>query len=175
VVAFGCDITPTWPANSTSISSQEASDICTKLNNDHFTKKKIVNALTTAVFQEIEPRLQYAISSGLSLVPVGSVQSFLPQKNLFAQEGLHEKWLQRISGYYFAKSLLRDVAFKSSNDVHSDKHNGPSNELKKTHQNVGDLRFTFYYDPIEPLNSIEIGRNINPEILCCKLGAYDEY
>ena len=32
-----------------------------------------------------------------------------------------------------------------------------------------DVRFVFYYDATEPLNSEDVRRNVNPEIICCRL------
>ena len=71
---------------------------------------------------------------------------FTPRRDLFAREGSSEKWLQCVSEYYFAAASLQEVAAAGS-----------------------DVRFVFYYDATEPLNSEDARRNVNPEIICCRL------
>ena len=65
-----------------------------------------------------------------------------------AREGSAEKWLQEVSGYYFAASRLQDVSFPFARED-------------------GGSRFTFYFDPDEPLNSEDPYRNVNPEVIYC--------
>lgn len=113
--------------------------------------------MADAVFQELEPRLRAGLARGGGLAPRGAATRFRPRRELFAREGRNEKWLQKVSGYYFAESLLRDVSFEADDG------------------GADELTFTFYFDPEEPPNSTERGMNVNPEILCCKLPSYHRY
>ena len=100
-----------------------------------------MDAIVKAIFERLAPVAEVAKSSDLL-----SAQRtrFKPRHDLWAKEGSREKWLQCISEYYFAEAVLEDVYVPSDPSVH----------------------FTFYLDPIEPLNS-EAGRNVNPEVVCC--------
>ena len=92
---------------------------------------------------------------GLStpLVCAGNEFRFSPRKELFAREGLNEKWVEKRSGYYFAESRLQAVRFASSSSSTS---SAPS---------TSQTSFTFYFDETEPLNSNDPGRNVNPEVI----------
>jgi hypothetical protein len=152
LVAVGCDIAPIWPAGSRALDDGEARSQCARLNADRAAKRLMVRAVETGVFAHILPALSApAEGSPLALEPCGPVQLFTPRRDLYAREGTADKWLQRVSAYYFAESKLREVRV------------------------VGrpGARFTFYLDPSEPCNSIDRRRNVNPEVLCCKLEAYD--
>ena len=72
-------------------------------------------------------------------------------------EGTSEKWLQRVSGYYFAASRLQTVRFVPTE---------PSA--------VDGLQFTFYLDPTEAINSEDPTRIVNPEVVRCTFSATDE-
>jgi len=62
-------------------------------------------------------------------------------------EGSTEKWLQQVSGYYFAESQLQALRFASKSDAQAS--------------------FLFYYDATEPFNAQDPTRNVNPEVVCC--------
>ena len=195
IVAFGCDIIPSWPKDSQHITSNEAKSIFNQINSNMNYTKMIVRAMTDSIFDQLEPQLQYALSNNIPLLPHSShidetmnisnistssdtflnstqenvddysqVKQFIPRHDLYAREGLNEKWLQKISGYYFAKSYICDTSFSYSvcEQINRDDETKPNL----------DLKFTFYYDPTEPPNSIERGMNVNPEILACKFGCY---
>jgi len=158
VTAVGCDIAPRWPPGSVPMTTEEAREICKGLNGEGVgqrpVRSRVAAAISNMVFRELEPRLRSGLGRGGALEPRGAVTRFRPRKELFAREGLQKKWLQKVSGYYFAESLLRDVSF-AAND-----------------EGAGELTFTFYFDPVEPPNSTERSMNVNPEILCCKLPSY---
>ena len=107
----------------------------------------LVQAIVQTISQQLSgvPR---ALQAQIDLEACGAEQTFSPRRDLFAQEGSAEKWLQRITGYYFADAILQDVRFAHAGGA------GPG------------VRFQFYYDPAEPLNSQTPGLNVNPEVLC---------
>ena len=39
--------------------------------------------------------------------------------------------------------------------------------LEAQHADAANVRFTFYYDAEEPINSNDPGRNVNPEVIYC--------
>lgn len=96
------------------------------------------------------------MGSGADATPIkscGEVVAFTPKRDLWAREGSAEKWLQRVSAYYFADALLREVHFAGV-------------------ESMGECRFTFYLDPTEPPNSENAYKNVNPEVICCKFPGY---
>jgi len=150
VVAVGCDIAPTWPPGSVPVEAKEARAICSRI--DRGGRRMIAGAVSRAIFKTLEPHLADVLGARTALVTSGDAVDFSPRHDLYAREGLNKKWLQRVSGYYFAESRIRDVRFDNGRD--------------------DDIRFTFYFDPTEPPNSERIGMNVNPEVLCCKFGSY---
>ena len=64
-----------------------------------------------------------------------------------------EKWLQRVSGYYFAASRLLTVRFVPAAPSAADA-----------------MQFTFYLDPTEPISSEDPTRIVNPEVVRCTFG-----
>jgi hypothetical protein len=161
LLAVGCDLTPEWPQGARLIDGPAARSLCQQLNADRSAKRLIVRAIVRAVFEELEPLFAPGASplasSGtgaelpFELEPCGPVVPFEPRRDLFAREGSSEKWLQRVSAYYFARSKLRDVRIVGSRT---------------------GVRFCFYLDPEEPPNSLDALRNVNPEVLCCKFRSY---
>ena len=77
-------------------------------------------------------------------------------------EGTSMKWLQLISGYYFASSCLRDVRFSSVRVSDADGGDGGA-----TWRPAEGVTFTFYLDPTEPLNSDDPTKIYNPEVINC--------
>ena len=143
VSRLGCDILPRIPANATALEEREASRLCQRLASN---KRVLIDAIERAVFDILEP----ALAGGPTFEATGDVVEFTPRRDLFAREGSSEKWLQCVSEYYFAAASLQEVAAVGS-----------------------DVRFVFYYDATEPLNSEDLRRNVNPEIICCRLPEVD--
>jgi hypothetical protein len=96
----------------------------------------------------------------------GGVSVFVPRQETWGLEGTSEKWLQQVSGYYFAASVLQDVAFVGgTGGGGGDGSGGGAND-----DEGGDdaaVVFTFYLDPTEPLNSDNPTRIYNPEVVNC--------
>ena len=143
VSGLGCDILPRIPFNATVMEERDAERLCQQLVAS---KRILIDAIETAVFDILEP----ALAGGPTFEAVGEPISFEPKRDLFAREGSSEKWLQCVSEYYFAAASLQEVAAAGS-----------------------DVRFVFYYDAAEPLNSEDVRRNVNPEIICCRLPEVD--
>ena len=139
VSGLGCDILPRIPANATALEESDAARLCQRLVSN---KRVLIDAIERAVFDILEP----ALAGGPTFEATGDVVEFTPRRDLFAREGSSEKWLQCVSEYYFAAAALQEVAAVGS-----------------------DVRFVFYYDATEPLNSEDVRRNVNPEIICCRL------
>ena len=139
VSGLGCDILPRIPANATALEESDAARLCRRLASN---KRVLIDAIERAVFDILEP----ALAGGPTFEATGEVVEFTPRRDLFAREGSSEKWLQCVSEYYFAAAALQEVAAVGS-----------------------DVRFVFYYDATEPLNSEDPRRNVNPEIICCRL------
>ena len=90
---------------------------------------------------------------------------FVPRQETWGLEGTSEKWLQQVSGYYFAASVLQDVAF-----VGGTGGGGSDGSGGAKYDEGGDdaaVVFTFYLDPTEPLNSDNPTRIYNPEVVNC--------
>lgn len=151
LVAVGCDLTPEWPAGARPMSDDAARALCAELNAERAAKRLVVRAIVRAIFDEIEPLFAAPSSSAPELELCGPAVPFRPRPDLYAREGSSEKWLQRVSAYYFAHATLRDVRVAGS---------------------ARDVRFTFYLDPAEPPNSLDPRRNVNPEVVCCKFASY---
>ena len=143
VSGLGCDIMPRIPANASVMEERDAERLCQRLASN---KRVLIDAIERAVFDILEP----ALAGGPAFEATGDVVEFTPRRDLFAREGSSEKWLQCVSEYYFAAAALQEVAAVGS-----------------------DVRFVFYYDATEPLNSEDPRRNVNPEIICCRLPEVD--
>ena len=91
------------------------------------------------------------MGSGTPLECSGPELGFEPRQELWAREGANEKWLQRVSGYYFARARLQTTSFAADRS---------------------GVSFTFYYDPDEPVCGESPRRqgepNVNPEVICCR-------
>jgi predicted kinase len=143
VLGLGCDLRPRIPANASVMEERDAERLCQQLVAS---KRILIDAIETAVFDVLEP----ALAGRPTFEATGDVVEFTPRRDLFAREGSSEKWLQCVSEYYFAAASLQEVAPVGS-----------------------DVRFVFYYDATEPLNSEDVRRNVNPEIICCRLPEAD--
>ncbi|KAJ1460483.1 hypothetical protein M885DRAFT_559597 [Pelagophyceae sp. CCMP2097] len=148
LVAVGCDIAPVWPDGFAPMAAADVAALCGSINADRSAKLKIVDAVVAAIFFELNPAFA---AREVDFEPCGPVLDFMPRRDLWAREGSAAKWLQKVSAYYFSESKLRDVRIKDGQF---------------------DLRFTFYFDPTEPANSLDGFKNTNPEVLCCKFASY---
>ena len=86
-----------------------------------------MRAIVRAVFTKLSP-VAALLRRGGALESCGERARFVPRRDTWAREGSAEKWLQRVSDYWFAEAELRDVTLDGAEGV----------------------RFTFYLDPEEP-------------------------
>ena len=140
VLAVGCDLVP--ESRGAPLDDAAADGLLRVVNGR--ARALVADAIVSTVFETLEPSLERA--KGRRLVPLAAPRTFTPRHDLFAREGTSEKWLQRCSDYYFADALLQEVAYEGD----------------------ADCRFLFYADPLEPPNSANPTRNVNPEVICCK-------
>lgn len=138
------------------MSDPEVEGLCERLGADAEAKKVVVRAITRAVFKQIAAAAA-AVEQSRPLEACGAELPFEPRKEVWGLEGTSEKWLQRVSGYYFAASRLQTVRFVPTE---------PSA--------VDGLQFTFYLDPTEAINSEDPTRIVNPEVVRCTFSATDE-
>ena len=158
LVSIGCDVvqhavisTP----DTVTPSAAEIKMICDAITNDVASKKRIARAVASAMFTVLAP-VRKALDAGAPLEICGDEATFRPKRELYGQEGSSDKWLQEVAGYYFAAARLQDVRFAPGHGVND------------------AVRFTFYLDEQEPLNSEDPRRNVNPEVICCWLMADDD-
>lgn len=140
LLGIGCDLISA-PCSEASVSSET---ICNAINAADG-KRLVVQAITKTIFGKVKP-VGDAVQRKAELEAVGEEVSFQPRKELWAQEGTSEKWLQQVSGYYFADARLALVRFTTIAE---------------------HVRFLFYLDPTEPLNSLNPRVNVNPEAIYC--------
>ncbi|CAJ1381561.1 unnamed protein product [Effrenium voratum] len=110
-------------------------------------KRVLVEAVVHEIFGRLA-RVAKAAEEGAELAACAEAAEFFPRQDLFAREGTAEKWLQCVSGYYFAEAVLQDVHVPSVDPEAA-------------------VRFTFYLDPTEPLNSEDPMMSMNPEVIRC--------
>ncbi|CAK0874884.1 unnamed protein product [Prorocentrum cordatum] len=144
LVSIGCDLTAT--RKGTPMCVKAASALGNTVNNDWTSKRLLVRTIVRTIFKELS-QVGQLCKSRVDLVPLGTEVAFHPREDLFAQEGTSRKWLQKVSGYYFAQARLQDVLFLSGAD---------------------NVAFCFYPAALEPLNSESPAANINPEATCCR-------
>ena len=70
---------------------------------------------------------------------------------------------QEIAGYYFAEARLQTVSFQEEGG----EGKGSVGPVTGPCSGAGRVRFDFYFDPSEPLNSENLYQNINPEVIAC--------
>ena len=128
----------------------KARSLCDAVNSNRASKAIVVRAIVEAIFGELS-EVSAAIKSGVDLEACAEEVAFRPEQQLWAREGSTEKWLQQVSGYYFADARLQQMRFAGNAAAES--------------------RFTFYLDPTEPVNGGEDRRvAINPEVIACTFG-----
>lgn len=139
----------------------EVSDLCASMSRAE-NKRVVVAAITRTIFSRLSP-VGDAVRRGSQLEAWrGSgecegraagddsglgARLFEPRQQVFGLEGSSKKWLQEVSGYYFAASILQDVAFANGD--------------------APGVVFTFYLDPTEPLNADDPACIYNPEVVNC--------
>ena len=150
--AIGCDLTREDAATATSedgatrMSEERVRALLRAVNGDSVTKQLVIGAIVRAVFGKLAP-VAAAVKQGVDLVGCSAAPlAFVPREELWALEGTSHKWVQQVSGYYFAQSMLQEVRFASSAE---------------------NVRFTFYLDPTEPFNCNDPTRIVNPEVINC--------
>lgn len=153
LAGIGCDLASATESVSDSAveraaTMRAATTLCNHINTERSMKRRVVHAVSRTIFERLTP-VAAATRRGESLVARGPPLAFSPRRDLWAREGSTEKWLQQVSGYYFAQSFVQDVSFASE----------PAS------------RFSFYWDPTEPMNSDDPTRNVNPEVIYC---AFDQ-
>jgi len=153
LAGIGCDLASATESVSDSAveraaTMRAATTLCNHINTERSLKRRVIRAVSQTIFERLTP-VAAATRRGESLVACGPPLAFSPRRNLWAREGSTEKWLQQVSGYYFAQAFVQDVSFASE----------PAS------------RFSFYWDPTEPMNSDNPTRNVNPEVIYC---AFDQ-
>ena len=153
LAGIGCDLASATESVSDSAveraaTMRAATALCNHINTERSLKRRVIRAVSQTIFERLTP-VAAATRRGESLVACGPPLAFSPRRDLWAREGSTEKWLQQVSGYYFAQAFVQDVSFASE----------PAS------------RFSFYWDPTEPMNSDNPTRNVNPEVIYC---AFDQ-
>mmetsp|Transcript_17986 Transcript_17986/g.46607 ORF Transcript_17986/g.46607 Transcript_17986/m.46607 type:complete len:313 (-) Transcript_17986:53-991(-) len=131
------------------LSTAESRRLCDQINTDQEMRQLVVRAIVDTVSRKLA-RVPSAIAKEVSIELVGSEYAFVPRHDAYGLEGSSEKWVQKVSEYYFAEARLQEVRFAGE---------------------VDDATFTFYFDAAEPVNSDKPGLNVNPEVLCCNFNS----
>ena len=148
LLGIGCDLSPAG-SNAKPASASFAATLCESINRRE-AKQLVVRAIVAAIFGKLSAA-SAAISSETDVVACDAPTTFVPRQDLFAREGSSEKWLQLVSGYYFAASTVQETRFAAGA--------APA------------CTFAFYYDAAEPFNSDDPTRNVNPEVIFCSFAA----
>jgi len=152
LVGVGCDLErhaaaeAGAEARSGDAATLDVRAVCNCISEDQATRRLVVQAITQALSERL-PLIAAAAKAETDLVASTPPANFRPRHDLFALEGSTEKWLQQVSGYYFAESQLQALRFASKSDAQAS--------------------FLFYYDATEPFNAQDPTRNVNPEVVCC--------
>lgn len=155
LLSVGCDLLDLHRAGVSEDAEAEAmaakaKTLCDAANSTRASKAIVVRAIVDAIFGELS-EVSAAIKGGVDLEACAEEVAFLPEQQVWAREGSTEKWLQQVSGYYFAEARLQQMRFVGNAAAES--------------------RFTFYLDPTEPVNGgDDPRRNINPEVIACTFG-----
>jgi hypothetical protein len=148
LLGVGCDLRRASAAdNEEALGIEVAEELCTRLASDAQSKRLVVEAIISAIARTLPPVLD-ATKRGDELVACTGETRFTPLREYYGREGLNEKWVQKISGYYFAEAQIQEARFLSL-------------------ASPDEATFTFYYDRAEPINGDPTaGLNINPEVIC---------
>ena len=153
LLGVGCDVSGGQAARAAGeegrreMSEADVRVVCEALEADADAKRRVVQAITSTLFRSLQA-VSGASRRQVELEACSEVRSFTPREETYGLEGSSYKWLQQVSGYYFAASRLQEVRFDTTAPL-------------------GAVRFTFYLDPEEPLNSDDPRRIINPEVVLC--------
>ena len=148
---IGPDVVAAANPPSTDTAAVSAATLSNLINTDPRAKRLVVRSIASTIFSRLGPAAK-ATRRGDALAACGPPVAFSPRRDLWAQEGRAEKWLQLVSGYYFAEATLQTVRYADSED---------------------GTAFMFYYDETEPLNSDDPTANVNPEVIYCSFGGSD--
>ena len=148
---IGPDVIAAANPPSTDTAAVSAATLSSIINTDPRAKRLVVRSIASTIFSRLGPAAK-ATRRGDALAACGPPVAFSPRRDLWAQEGRAEKWLQLVSGYYFAEVTLQTVRYADSED---------------------GTAFMFYYDETEPLNSDDPTANVNPEVIYCSFGGSD--
>jgi hypothetical protein len=166
LLGIGCDLRERKPDAGVPLGDLDARALCQRINCDGQSKRTVVRAIVSALTQELGPSsrvdamLREDRGASKPLVCAADEFRFSPRSELFAREGLNEKWVEKRSGYYFAESRLQAVCFASSSSSSSSSTSSTSDSSTRR-----ETSFTFYYDETEPLNSNDPRLNVNPEVI----------
>ena len=131
------------------MTDSEVEALCRQIDENFRLKRLVVEEITACIFSRLGP-VGSALSRAMPLEAVGTAREFTPRRELFAREGSSEKWLEQVSGYYFAQSYVQRVRFPALDAP-----------------DLVGIEFTCYLDPSEPLNSEDRMLNVNPEVIQC--------
>lgn len=154
LLGIGCDISAaTAQVELATGTTEAATRLCERINADASVKRRVVRAVSSTIFRRLTP-VAKATKKEATLEASAPPLAFSPRRDVWAREGSSEKWCQQVSGYYFAQATVQDVRFTGAEE-----------------EEAAKVRFAFYLDETEPLNSDDPYRNINPEVIYC---AFDE-
>ena len=198
--SIGCDLRRQDAAEATSegglerMSEEQVQALSRFINTHTPTKRLVVSTITSTIFKRLAG-VGDAVKQQVALEASGATTAFSPRQEFWALEGTSMKWVQEISGYYFAASVLQDVCFasavspahtesaattsatsSSSGDVDSAVSSVPTEttagdgvgDVDDTSRGLEGVAFTFYWDPTEPPNSDDPFRIFNPEVINCR-------
>jgi hypothetical protein len=166
LLGIGCDLSLASQAAEATASADlaaapSAHDLCASLNRDKKAKRMVILTVVQTIFARLG-KVGEAVSGSVPLtaclrndiqnLTTASPRRFQPRPDLWAREGMNEKWLQQIGGYWFADAQLQDIMFVDQMPSADDR-----------------VSFTFYFDPTEPTNSEDPTMNVNPEVIYCRL------
>ena len=151
LLGIGCDVLTAAADGDDGLEDSDA--LCDLVNGDRQSKRRVVEAIASTIFERLAP-VRDATEAGAQLEACAPALAFTPRRDLWAREGSTEKWLQGVSGYYFAEATLQEVRYTTPATADGER----------------PARFTFYYDATEPINSDDPRRNVNPEVVYCAFG-----
>eukprot|EP00802_Teleaulax_amphioxeia_P023311 Tamp_23867.p1 GENE.Tamp_23867~~Tamp_23867.p1 ORF type:complete len:241 (-),score=39.32 Tamp_23867:93-815(-) len=110
LMGIGPDLGASPVPDAEQMSTAEVAALCEHINTDRSQKRLVISAIVRTIFQRLTP-IDMAAKQELPLEACGAKIEFAPRRDLWAQEGSTEKWLQQVAGYYFAEALVQPVKF----------------------------------------------------------------
>lgn len=162
LLSIGCDLregADSVSAKGIGMSAKGIGAICDSINTDSTTKRLVVEAITSAIFSS--SNIAEAAKQEVELEACAGTFNFTPREEFWGLEGSSYKWVQEVSGYFFASSVLQEIRFARQGPL-ADASSGSS-----------AVKFIFYLDPTEPFNSEDPTKIINPEVITCVFGDVD--